>query len=367
MATLPSDTLTDLIASADFDLRWFDLGRRVRPVARKTAQDFERGAIPWPHPYLRQAWCGLLLSPVKNDQDQNQNQDQKQEGEPAVWFLRLPLDEQGKLLLPIRDRFLRELHQALEPANHKPGNGADPAKALQQALENSGLMFTPTADKRAVFHAKSARLLGRPPSDHFPAAKAYAKDPAAFPWEQLALQGLADLAVRWDKEQVNLAANLPRFAGPALAALCQCLESEAIDHQLVEPLIARARQSLKSDAPDFHLVIAVIRGISHSPANGMRQQFLTWLLSEDPAGAATQPEVLAAIGSRCSDDLTEAELARHWLERVSASQPQDNFNLLLTDLLFLPSLRNVLLGVLRDPHRQESVAVAFGRFLQSGS
>ena len=352
-------SLTELITSADFDLRWFDLGRRVRPVTQKAAQDFEDGATPWPHPYLRHAWCGLLLTPA--------NVDKENAGEPAVWFLRLPLDEQGKLLLPIRDRFLRELQQALNPANPQENNGADPAKALQQALENSGMMFSPAADKRAVFHAKAAKLLRRPASDHYPAAKAYAKDPAAFPWEQLALQGLADLAVRWDKEQANLVANLPRFAAPALISLCQCLESEAVDHQLVEPLIARATQTLESNTPDFNLVIAVIRGISHSPAKGMRQQFLSWILAEDPAGAATQPEVLAAIGSRCSEDLAQPQLAKHWLERLSASQPQETFNLLLTDLLFLPQLRNVLLGVLRDPERQESVAVSFGRFLQSGT
>ena len=354
-----SSTLSSLITAADFNLRWFDLGRRVRPVSKQVAQDFEDGAAPWPYPYLRQAWCGLLLTPAKTDKDSD--------GEPAVWFLRLPLDEQGKLLLPIRDRFLRELQQALNPAQQPANNDNDPAKALQQALENSGLMFTPAADKRAVFHAKAAKLLARPASDHFPAAKAYAKDPASFPCEQLAMQGLADLAVRWEKERENLVANLPRFAAPALISLSQCLESEAADHQLVEPLIARARESLKSDTPDFNLVIAVIRGISHSTASGMRQQFLTWLLKENPAGAATQPEVLAAIGSRCSEDLAQPELAKLWLERLSASQPQETFNLLLTDLLFLPQLRNVLLGVLRDPQRQESVAVSFGRFLQSGA
>ncbi|MCQ3827932.1 DUF3549 family protein [Microbulbifer elongatus] len=355
-----ANTLTELITDADFDLRWFDLGRRVRPVSRKAAQAFEDGASPWPHPYLRQAWCGLLLTPRRTEIENGPT-------EPAVWFLRLPLDEQGKLLLPIRDRFLRALHQALHPANEAASNGQAPAKALQQALENSGLMFTPATDKRAVFHAQAAKLLGHPPSNHYPAAKAYAKDPAAFPWEQLALQGLADLAVRWDKEQENLAANLTRFAAPALISLSQGFESEAIEHQLVEPLIARARQSLESDTPDFALVIAVIRGISHSPATRMRQQFLSWILQQNPAGAATQPEVLAAIGSRCNEDLSQAVLAKSWLERLSASQPQETFNLLLSDLLFLPQLRNVLLGVLRDPQRQESVALSFGRFLQSGT
>ncbi|WP_226702345.1 DUF3549 family protein [Microbulbifer elongatus] len=342
-----SKTLTDLITTARFNVRWFDLGRRVQPISKKTAEAFEEGAAPWPSPYLRQAWCGLLLWPA----------DDSTEGAPVVWFLQLPLDEQGKLLLPIRDRFLKQLHQALYPQ----GNGSkDPGKYLQQALEDSGLVFTPAAEKRAVFHAKAARVLKQPASDHYPAAKAYAKDPASFPWDQLALQGMADLAVRWEEERDALAASLPRFAAPALIPLCQCLESEAIDHYLAEPLIRRAEKTLAEDEPDLNLVTAIIRGVSHSIATGMRQQFLLDVLQ---GVAGTHGEVLAAIGSRCHADLEVPEIAQLWLENLSASQPQQTFNLLLTDLLFLPQQRNVLLGVLRNPQRKESVARAFGEFL----
>lgn len=356
MANFPSSplptSLSALIAAADFNLRWFDLGRRVQLVGKQAAGEFEAGAAPWPHPYLRQAWCGLLLWPKGNGADGGRGS----AGEPVVWFLRLPLDEQGKLLLPIRDRFLEELQQALysEQQSNSHTN-------LQRALDNSGLMFAPPADKRAVFHAKSAGLLKREASEHYPAARAYAKDPASFPWEQLALQGLADLAVRWEEEKTQLVKTLPRFAAPALISFCQCLESETIDHQIAGPLIQRAEQSMASETPDINLITAVVRGLSHSVASGMRQQFLVRLLQSD---AGANGEVLAAIGSRCSDDLQQPEIATAWLEKLSASQPQQTFNLLLTDLLFLPPLRNVLLGVLRNPERPDSIARAFGAFLQ---
>ncbi|WP_233998873.1 DUF3549 family protein [Microbulbifer pacificus] len=348
----PPSSLAELITAAEFNLRWFDVGRRVQPVNSRIAEDFEAGATPWPHPYLRQAWCGLLLWPRGSNSD-----DGKVEStEPVVWFLRLPLDEQGKLLLPVRDRFLKQVQQAL----YREQRG-DLYTHLQKALDDSGLMFTPPADKRAVFHAKSGRLLKREASDHYPAARAYAKDPASFPWEQLALQGVADLAVRWEEEKSRLIKNLPRFATPALISLCQCLESEAIDHQIAEPIIQRAEQSLARDTPDFNLITATVRGLSHSVATGMRQQFLTRIL-QSHAGA--HGEVLAAIGSRCHVDLQQPELASLWLEKLSESQPQQTFNLLLSDLMFLPQLRSVLLGVLRDPERPESVARAFGTFLQ---
>lgn len=344
-------TIHALIASADFNLRWFDLGRRVQLIPAGTAENFESGNQPYPFPYLRQAWCGLLLWP-KDDAA----------GEPVVWFLRLPLDEQGKLLLPIRDRFLRQLISALTP-EHQAQNGSDPAKLLQQALEGSELTYSPPADRRAIFHAKAGKILRRPPSGHFAAARAYAENPTAVPWEQLALQGIADLSVRWQEHRDALLAQMANYAAPAFNTLCQSLESETIDHKLTEAIIKRAQAQLRAQQPDLALITAAVRGISHSIATGMRQDFLLQLL-ESPVGH--NGEVLAAIGSRCSKDLCEAEVAHLWLENLSASQPQETFNLLLTDLLFLPDLRNILLDLLRNPERPESVARAFGAFLNPG-
>ncbi|MFV8783582.1 DUF3549 family protein [Microbulbifer sp. SA54] len=350
--TKPPATISELVASADFNVRWFDLGRRVKLIPASAAEGFEAGGSPWPHPYLRQAWCGLLLWPREQES-----------GEPVVWFLRFPLDEQGKLLLPIRDRFLRDLTKALAPLDNKAHNGNDPAKLLQQALEGSELIYTPPADRRAVFHAKAARLLQRAPSGYFTAAGAYAENPHSTPWETLALQGIADLAVRWKDRQVDLERQMDKFAAPVFNALCQCLESETIDHRLTQAIINRARAQLTEQEMDFALLTAAVRGISQSSAIGMRQDFLLALL-ESPAG--NSGEILAAIGSRCSDDLKEPEIAHLWLANLSASQSQETFNLLLTDLLFLPEIRNILLDLLRNPERPETVARAFGNFLHPG-
>lgn len=347
----PPETISELIHSADFNLRWFDLGRRVRLLPGSTAESFEAGITPWPYPYLRQAWCGLLLWPQAEEN-----------AEPVVWFLRLPLDEQGKLLLPIRDRFLRDLTKALAPDN-KPHNGHDPAKRLQQALEGSELIYTPPADRRAVFHAKAAKVLQRAPSGHATAAIAYAKEPGSTPWENLALQGIADLAVRWEDQQQSLEGQMANYAEPVFNTLCQCLESETIDHRLTQAIIDRASTQITAEKPDLALLTAAIRGISNASATGMRQDFLLQLLE---SAVGTNGEILAAIGSRCCNDLKEAEIAHLWLANLSASQPQETFNILLTDLLFLPEVRNILLDLLRNPERPEAVAQAFGNFLHPG-
>ncbi|WP_308368343.1 MULTISPECIES: DUF3549 family protein [unclassified Microbulbifer] len=338
-----SGTLGELIAGAQFKLRWFDLGRRVQPLTRTQAEAFESGRSPWPHPYLRHAWTGLLLWPEEG-------------GEPAVWFLRLPLDEQGKLQLPVRDGFLRQLTQQL-----CADSGGDPTARLQSVLDRSELVFDPLPERRASFHARAGLLLKRPPSEHYAAALEYCRDPDTRPWDRLALQGVADLAARWEEHGALLQQRMVRLAAPVFINLCQCLENEAIDHRLAAGIIDRARSQLAGGAADYTPVAAAVRGISHSVAGGLRREFLREVLQ---GSAGRDREVLAAIGSRCPRDLERAEIAEPWLAALAENLDQETFNLLLTDLLFLPQVRPVLLGALRNPARPESLARAFGILLR---
>ncbi|WP_323847118.1 DUF3549 family protein [Microbulbifer magnicolonia] len=340
-----STTLSALIADAQFKLRWFDLGRRVQPVPRSTAEAFEAGQAPWPYPYLRQAWAGLLLWSEEGEG-----------GEPVVWFLRLPLDEQGKLQLQVRDAFLRLLTQKLSR-----GAAADSGDQLHAALEESGLLFAPAPQRQASFHARAALLLHRPASSHFAAALGYIHAPQSQRWDRLAIQGIADLAAHWEDEKKLLQRQMSALAAPVFISLGQCLESEAIDHQLAETITGRADAELHSASPDFAVVAAAVRGISHSPARGLRLAFLERVLD---SAAGTDGEVLAAIGSRCAYDLENATLARQWLAALARTENQPAFNLLLSDLMFLPQVRPSLLDALRDPMRPEVLARAFGSFLR---
>ncbi|SEA33269.1 DUF3549 family protein [Microbulbifer marinus] len=340
-----SGTLSALIGEAKFKLRWFDLGRRLQPVSRTAAEAFEAGQAPWPYPYLRQAWVALLLWPEEG-------------GEPVVWFLRLPLDEQGKLQLQARDAFLRLLTQKLQQNGKAPSESA--AQQLHGALEQSGLLFTPAPERQASFHARAALLLKRPASSHYAATLSYFHEPQSSRWDQLAIQGIADLAARWDGEQKVILQAIPSLAPPVFISLCQCLENEAVDHQLADGIIRRAQIELHGESPDLAIIAAAVRGISHSPARGMRLEFLTQVLN---ASAGANGEILAAIGSRCAYDLEHEALARAWLGALAQHQNQSTFNLLMSDLMFLPQVRSSLLNALRDPARPEALARAFGEFL----
>ncbi|SDJ84418.1 DUF3549 family protein [Microbulbifer yueqingensis] len=335
-------TLTGLITEARFKSRWFDLGRRVRPVSASDVEAFESGSAAWPYPYLREAWTGLLLWPEEG-------------GEPAVWFLRQPLDEQGKLRLAARDQFLALLNQKLSG-----GDGRDAGEQLGRALEESDLVYSPAPERQATFHAKAARLLHRPASNHLAAVLEYFRAPHSASWQELGLQGIADLAARWEEYDALLRGAIDKLATPVLVSLCQSLESESIDHRLAQAVIHRAERELANPAPETAIIAAAVRAISFSPARGMRQDFLQQVLGNDRSCAG---EVLAAIGSRCPEDLQEHGLAANWLARLAACGQQQTFNLLLADLMFLPDVRAALLDALRSPDRPESLAQAFGTFL----
>ncbi|MCO1333805.1 DUF3549 family protein [Microbulbifer sp. OS29] len=338
-----SGTLSALIEEANFKLRWFDLGRRLQSVSKSTAAAFEAGLAPWPHPYLRQAWTGLLLQPAEG-------------GEPIIWFLRFPLDEQGKLQLQARDGLLRSLAQELQQTS-----ASESAAQLDQLLQQSGLLFTPSTERQAAFHAQTSLLLARPPSEHYQPVLRYVGNPKTHRWDNLAFQGIADLTARWEKESALLLRQMNKIAAPVFISLCHCLENQPIDHRLAAAVISRTETEFAEETPDLSVVAATVRAISHSPASGLRHTFLHSLLLTDDT--CQNSEILAAIGSRCVLDLEDPELARLWLSGLASAASQPNFNLLLSDLMFIPQIRATLLGALRDPTRKESLAIAFGNFL----
>ncbi|GMG87371.1 DUF3549 family protein [Biformimicrobium ophioploci] len=340
-------TLFELLDQAGLRQRWFDLGRRLQPVPRKVVESFEAGDAPWPHPYLQQAWLGLLLW---FDEDKQT---------PIVWFLRLPLDEQGKLRLSERDAFLRRLLQSLADAGDQ-----DPAAGLQRALDGSEVIYTPAEDRRAVFHARAALALAQKPGPHFGATMDYLRSEGKAGWQNLAMQGIADVSVRWQEQQELLEQQLELIEGPVFIALCQCLESEAIPHQLCERIIRRARAERATSEPNFGLIAAAVRGVSNSAASGMRRDFLIDLLGSE---AGANVEVLAALASRCCTDFEDDRLAALWLSKAAEHLDQSGFNLLLSDLMYLPEVRNRLLQVIRSPDRDEVIAAKFGAFLRGAS
>ncbi|MGB0722121.1 MAG: DUF3549 family protein [Gammaproteobacteria bacterium] len=332
-------SLSDMLHASGLQYRVFDLGRRVVSLSQKLFGEIENGNKPYPYPLMQQAWLGVVFWD-RDDKTRN-----------AVWFVKLPLDEQALLIPAARDDFLRRVLDRRK--NVDAGEVGDGPMA--GALEDNPYAFRPADEVMAVFHAKATRVLGEGPSEFYDFTRAYLEDTEKGDWTVLGVQGIADVCARLDKHDNDalLADALAVMPVEPLAAFCRALESESI------PLpVARALGERAGRAKDAPVMAACIRGLSYAQAAGLRDDIIGTLLSRD---AGSHPDVLMAVSNRAWESLANERLTALFLERLAESgEGQDFFNTVVADLLYLPGMRGPLLKAIRDPDRSPAVSAAIG-------
>lgn len=344
------DTLFEFLETGGLDPRCFDMGRRILPLPRETFLGFERTALPYPQPLQQQAWLALVL----------QTGDDLNRQDPLIWFIRFPLDEQGKLLQAARDDFMFQLMERL-------GEAAARSEAqrtqFETVLEDNPYAFQPKQEHLATLHARLTLDLQHPPSHFYDHARRYFNGELGWDqWSFIGYQGIADVAARHALEgnDRRLAAAIPHLPPPPLEALCQSLEHTQIPPLLSEALLLRAKETLKTTDPDPQVITGVLRGISFSASERHRKALLTEVLQHV---IARRHDVLAAIAGRLWQDLNDATLRGQFLEQLAANdRGQAFFDSLLSDLLYLGECRPGLLQSLRNPHRSGRLSKTIGAF-----
>ncbi len=335
-------SIGQLLEQMGVTVRVFDLGRHIQEIGADTFAKFEQQAIVYPAPYLHQAWIGLLFW----DPDTPEI--------PLLWFVKLPLDEQGKIVAHERDLFLKQLMVALGSNIEASKQG----KQLAAVLEGNPYVFTPAPERQAAMHAKANQLLNNPTSDFYQPACDYLNSDLRQ-WHAIGLQGLADLAVRHSEHQAELIKAITDMPAEPLNRLCQCLENENLSGALGKALAIRLTTELEREELDGALIASLIRGVSQCRALELRNRLLTQTLNSD---AKEIIEVLAAIGTRCGMDLCDPALCLLYLEAL-CRQGQQSFNRVLADLLFCTSIRPHILAAFRSPERSTELAIAIGELL----
>jgi len=345
--TAPISTITEFLEATGARLRIFDMGRRITRISRDLFLQFEKTERPYP--MQRQAWFALLF------------QDDESRFEPFIWFLRFPLDEQGKLLQAARDDFM---HRLVERVGENLRSAED-GKALDAVLKDNPYTFKPREDRLAVFHAQATRLLKQPHSKFFVHAREYFNGELGWDqWPFVGYQGIAEIASRQAQDEISqmLAKAIPELPDRPLEALCHCLESEPVTLAISEALLSRLKQLLAADPPDLILVAACIRGISCSVSRNLKRELIQSVLAHDCSNAV---EILVAISGRAWESLLDDEIREHYLERLAENtEGQALFNQCLSDLLFVPGMRTPLLLSMRNPKRSERLSQAIGTLFQ---
>lgn len=342
------ETLTDFIRQTDAQFRIYDMGRRVSKLSAETFHKVEQGHIPYPLPFLHQAWISVLMWNPKQ-QDQN-----------VVWFLKLPLDEQGYLVQAARDDFLARLLENLMNNQGIMSTEENP-DGFRDALKDNPFSFKPEQEKMAAFHAKATLTTRQPASSYYEHAQAYFTGQASLEsWDGLGFQGIADFVMRLEQEnnQQQLTQLISQLPDTPLEAVSSLLEHAEPDEDLTQAIAQRLSLALQQPENSANLIGALIRGLSNSSAESIKLPVLQEVVSSE---WGKEPEVIAALASRCWVSLQHPELLTPFLETLAVNHAgQACFNRVMADLMFIPTLRALSLRAFRDESRSAELSKAIG-------
>lgn len=331
-------TLTALFKQSDTAMRIYDLGRRIKALGSDEFERIETLSTPYPSPYLHHAWVALYLWNPKNP------------SENAVWFLKLPLDEQGFMVSAVRDdivnRLLNNVQSSVEGIPQ------------EDSLKDNPFMFKPSDEKMAVFHARAALDNGESCSAYYEPVQQFLSDPSqSTGWENLSLQGLADFVVRLSNEsnEEQLSRVVTQLPDGLNAQLFALLEHAQPTDTLALPLMSLLNDEI-SDQGDPIKVSLLIRALSNTQNNQHVNRAIEQVLDSDLASSA---ELLAAIATRCENALLEPSLLKGFLEALAVCDAgQDAFSRILADLMYLPVHRVLTVQVLRSSSISDALKTA---------
>ena len=338
-------SLTQLLRETGAQIRFFDMGRRVQKLSLDLFEKIENQQTPYPTPYLQHAWIALMLWNPKN----------KEQG--VAWFLKLPLDEQGFLVQAVRDDLLNRLLKNAGSILQMEESGEAP----EDALKDNPFSFKPDQEKMALFHAYSTLTSGQPASKFYESAQEYFSGQKGFDdWQSLGYQGIADLVVRHEKGSNGaiLTKAIPLLPDAPFEVLCTCIESIEPTHDLFEALALRTEQTLERGTTTANHIAAITRALSNCRNTPRKFELIGKIIDSD---YALEPEVIVAVATRCIDALQEPAVLHRFLEKLAIGKAgQAGFSRILSDLMFMPVLRALILMQFRNEERSEELTQAIG-------
>ena len=336
------NTLTDFLEQSQCQCRIYDLGRKVTKISNSDFKKIEHNEQPYSYPIQQHAFIAITFW-----------QAGKQQQAHFIWFLKMPLDEQGLLKITAQTSFLKMVVDAM-------GNDltANISKELQESLASNPFIFKPSAEKLAIFNAAINSSFIRPASSFYPAALNYFSGTTSWnEWPVLGIQGIADLAARltYDNNQQNLINALPHLPQQPLQSLALCLENQQqISTELATAIAKQADLELQNNHQDN--AILLLRALASAPAVGISKALLEKQFSSK---LIYNEHWYVGIAGRLWNLLEDETLLNRFFEAL-ANHHAALFPQLFIDLVAIPSLREKVLKQLRLSARSPALSAAIG-------
>lgn len=360
-------SINEFFSQVGCQFQCYDMSRLIQPLATQTLVEFEQTALSWPTPFMQHAWLAIVFWTPRSAAGARVMPAQ----EHYVWFLKLPLDEQTKLNLVARDDFLRRLVEAL--ANYlddgEQKEAREKLESLENAMKDNPYGFQPKQEQMANFHAIVHQRLSLAPSKFYAPVQDYFSGSQDFKhWTQLGYQGFADICARLDERwhdednETLISKAVAHLPMSPLQVLSNCLEHHNVSQRLIQAFHSRLLKTLSENTPSAIAPVcgAAIRATAQASDKSLQSQLLIEVL-ESPA--RNDIEVLATISGRCWEQLSDPHILTLFLEALAVTEHgQGAFNAIISDLMFIPGMRDIILQSFRSPERSEALAKAIGSF-----
>ncbi|WP_372769325.1 DUF3549 family protein [Pseudoalteromonas sp.] len=333
-------SLAELLDNAGTSWRVYDMGRRIQKIDKSTFLQIENNQIPYPFPLQQHAFLAIQFWNSQESQT------------PYIWFLKMPLDEQSKLILASRNHFASMVIEAL-------GTQLTGDDEAQSKLDNNPYVFTPNANKLAAFNAIIKNELKQSASAYYEHVELYFSGKLGFDdWQQLGLQGIADFAIRLtERNQQNLINALGKLPQPVVQSLAATLEHSTISVLLTEALYAQFDNALKQQSTEN--IINYLRMMSSTSALGILQRAVANIMADEHC---LNLDLVLTLTGRCWHVLEPHLVVL--MEYLATHQEQDVFTGIFADLVAIPSLRPHMLAMIRMQNRSEQLSRAIGKLFQ---
>lgn len=316
-------TLFELVQTAGCDYCIYDIGRRVVEIPKSEFEHFENAQQAYPYPIQKTARFALVYWPLG------------QTDNPFIWFMNLPLNEESMLIEASRNHFVAIIQEAMGNKITEQG---------EQQLPDNPYIKAPDAKKLAMVNAKLKYKLQLPPSSYLADCISYLSHENWEQWQNLAVQGWADLLVRLEDPKIQQLFDHGFFEFPAqmkteLASL--------IEHQtLSRATNRRIIRQLQNTHVEKQEQLDLMRCLSGWSTENEFNQYLTQVLNTEQSLDA---DLLAVISARCFEALADPLLLTLYLEQIADHSAQGLFEALFTDLVAIPNLRRCIFALLQNP------------------
>lgn len=339
----PIASISEFLIHAGTDYRVFDMGRCIRQIDSQQFLDIENGQCPAPFPRQQHAWFGITYW---NKQLSTQQ---------YIWFLKLPLDEQGHLVDASRQHFLELIVTALSEQNSENKKQDDPLAGASQVHQNP-YIFTPNQQQLADYNAISRLAANLPESKDFNTALQYLNTPHLLDWQKVSLQGLADaMQFSNDSQLIEWLTNINDKYPVAVIEPMLC----SLENRPLSSAVAKVIMSLiKPEEINARQQLVLLRACTQGDCQSHKQTLIDSILAQPQLSQDT----LTVLVGRFWNCFSEHNLMR-LLEHIACASdaPADEFFVrLFADIAQLPDTRAPALAALRNPERSERLSSAIG-------